>query len=133
MTMPANAIPTRVRKPSSLRSALTCLLLSRLRPRLAVAVAGSGRRSQAALEVVEDEADGRLRPGNGRDSQIAVDDDEDAALERRRVQLGEWSVAGLVRDGERLGDQIARSVGKALPRGLVVDRRSDLGAARVED
>src|SRR5690348_14944153 len=106
MTMPANAIPTSVRKPTSLRSALTGLFLLRSRPRLAVALAGRVRRAQAALQVVEHEADRRLGLGHGRHRQVAVDDDEDAALERRYLELRERRVARLVRNSERLGDQL---------------------------
>src|SRR5581483_2373267 len=133
MTMPANAIPTSVRKPKSLRSALTGLLPPRLRPRPAVAVAGRTGGAEAALQVVEDEADRRLRPRDGCDGQVALDDDEGAALERCRLQLRQRGVAGFVRDAERLGDQLARRVREALPRGGVLEGGADLGAGRVED
>src|SRR5436189_4757696 len=88
-TMPAKATPTRTRKPKSLRSALTRLLRPGSGPRLAVAVAGRPGCTQAALQVVEDEPGGRLRPGDGGGGAVALEDDEDTAVERRRLHLGE--------------------------------------------
>ena len=50
-------------------------------------------RAQARLEVVEDEADGRLGRGRRRDQARAVAHDEDAADERRSLELREPAAA----------------------------------------
>src|SRR3954449_11338740 len=47
-----------------------------------------GQRAQAALEVVEDEPDRRLRGRGGDDRPRAVADDEHASLPRRGLELG---------------------------------------------
>src|SRR5712691_6690729 len=45
--------------------------------------------SKRALEIVEDETDGRVRPGRRRDPEGAVADDEDVAFRRRHLQLSQ--------------------------------------------
>src|SRR6476620_6756297 len=94
--MPANATPTSTRKPKSLRSALTGgLPLAGLGARLAVAVTRRAGRAQAALQVVENEADRRLGLRHRSDGAVAFDDDEDAPVQRDRFELHERRVAGV--------------------------------------
>src|SRR5438876_12145750 len=107
---PATMPPTMPRSAAALRRIR--LLLSRrrllrrgprrrgfLRGRRAFPSLGlrlGGDRAQGALQVVEDEADGRLGRGRGCDPRLRVGDDEHAAFLRRRLELDQRSsVAGL--------------------------------------
>src|SRR5919204_1177395 len=63
----------------------------RLLPARPLAVAGQA--AEAALQVVEDEADGRLGPGRRRDYLLAVADDEDVSRRGRGVELRDRAVA----------------------------------------
>src|SRR5919197_3041363 len=83
---------------TSLRSTvLPVALLGFLAP-LATAAARPVRAAvvdaaQAALQVVEDEPDRRLRPRGRDDAARAVTDDEDAPRQRRHLQLGQLALA----------------------------------------
>src|SRR5216683_2970070 len=106
-TMPANATPTSIRKPNSLRSALTRarLLLPGSGPGLAVLVARGCQGAQAALQVVEDEAHRRLRLRHCGHGVLAVEHEEDAAFGRRRLELHERTGIRIARRADRLGEQ----------------------------
>src|SRR6478752_2471086 len=130
--MPANATPTSTRKPKSLRSALTGgLPLAGLGARLAVAVPRRAGRAQAALQVVEDEADRRLGPGHRSDGAVAFDDDEDTPVQRGRLELHERRVADM-RHLERPADERNGRLCEALGGRLVGDRVGEDVAVRVE-
>src|SRR5947207_6997190 len=59
-----------------------------LRPRLCrLGLLLAAESAQAALQVVEDEAGSRLRPGRRGDHAVAVRDEEDYAVSERDVEL----------------------------------------------
>jgi hypothetical protein len=69
-------------------------------------------RTQGALQVVEDEADGRLRASGRGDQAVAVGDEEDAPATERDVELDELS--RLLRPGlVRRAQQFERGAGEA--------------------
>src|SRR5881409_3662633 len=87
----------RSRLVTTLRLA-TALLLCRgllpgLRSRLGVALGRLGC-AQAALQVVEGQADCRLRRGRRGDHEVAFAEDEDAALRRGGLELDERARRG---------------------------------------
>src|SRR5919197_228381 len=82
----ASAKPTRAPSPSSLRTVVVLPRRAalRLRPRL---LRACGRSAQTALQVVEDEPDGRLGRRRRGDQPAVVADDEDAPLGSRDLDL----------------------------------------------
>src|SRR3982751_6803571 len=94
--MPATRPVAKPSRASSLRRIAALLVLVRparpLRRRLRC-VSAVVDAAQAALQVVEDEADGRVGPGRGHDAAGAVADDEHAAVERRRLELRQRTLA----------------------------------------
>src|SRR2546430_9293890 len=87
-------------------------------------------RPQGALQVVEDEADRRIRRGRRCDPGLSLRDDEDASLLRRRFELNQASVSGL--DPLRVRQQPPGPLGQAARAALVERRGPDL-ALVVED
>src|SRR5919197_6485500 len=73
-----------------------------LRARLPVALGRLGG-TQAALQVVEDEADGRLGRRGGGEHELASSEDENAALRGRCLELHERPLigTGLIGGGEQ--------------------------------
>ncbi|MER3487884.1 MAG: hypothetical protein C4307_03705 [Chloroflexota bacterium] len=124
--------------PSSLRSVATLSLPARLGGR-----AGGGRgpwlsvpllgrdRPQAALEIVEDETRGRLRPGHSHHRALPVADDEHAPLGSCHLQLDESrpelspSLAGSLEERLASLDEPAGSL-------LVGERGGECGALSIE-
>src|SRR4051794_27783868 len=82
--LPASAPMTKPTRTTSLRR------IVRLLPSRSLRLRRFFRRApEAALEVVEDEADRRRRPGCGGDSPRAVAHDKDTAVVGRSLELGD--------------------------------------------
>ena len=136
------ASPAASRKPvTTLRGGIVGFLRRLLRGRPALPGRRLLDRAQARLQVVEDEPDGRLGRGRRRDQTAAVADDEDAAVDRRRLELGDvrarrrsasstsFAAAAASRGGRRFrrvrADQRAGRRRRSRPPGSAARSRSD--------
>src|SRR5262249_31159032 len=121
---PTNAPQSSAASATSLRRIIRLRLLLLARRALALRRRVADRL-QAALQVVEDEADGRLWTGRRDDRPSAFPEDEDAALMRRRFELRRLA-------GSRalpLVEQAAASFGEL----LVAAARSENRALFIDD